>query len=379
MALTVKKYLDLTGLTQYDGLIKGNASSPATEASIAGAKKYADEAIAALDSAVNESSATGNVATTAAASTERNVLSGLTIVDGVITNAKAVALEDVAVTGAAEDVGLSATAIADLNTKKIDGYNSGDPVSVDEAISVLTEMISDAAGSAALTIDEEPGAANTNILKSYKFYLGGTQSQGVTTGGSLVGTVNIPKDLVAVSGSVKVATSQNPLPAGDDGADVTSGTYIELVIDNGDPFYIDVADLIEYNTVDDTTEIELDDTNHVITATVGTIAASKISVADAGGNYTATTVEAALAELITKISDLKDELVGKSTDDFKPTSGTADNTLNGVYNAAYRDALAAAQGTASDTNGEETINGAYNSIQSITSTEIAGLFATVTP
>ncbi len=80
--------------------------------------------------------------------------------------------------------------------------------------------------------------------------------------------------MVATEGTLIHPTAQDPIEI--DGQQITSGTYIEMTIANGDPFYIDVANLIEYNSVSSTDEITLTDTNHTITATVGEIAASKI-------------------------------------------------------------------------------------------------------
>ena len=76
-----------------------------------------------------------------------------------------------------------------------------------------------------------------------------------------------------------------------------------MIIQNGNPFYIEVADLIEYNSVKSNAEITLTDTGHVIEATVGAISSSKITFTPSGDNPADTTVQAALRDLYTQIGE----------------------------------------------------------------------------
>lgn len=151
-------------------------------------------------------------------------------------------LTAVAKTGAAADV-----TIADASNK-ITATN------VEGALTELATSIETVNTNNAVTMTSDDGSGD--VLKVY------TIKQGTNT----VGTINIPKDLVAVSGQIVYKDGEN-----------NDGTFIKLTIQNGNPFYIDVASLIEYNSVDSTAEVTLSqDANHKITATIGKIAASKI-------------------------------------------------------------------------------------------------------
>jgi len=73
----------------------------------------------------------------------------------------------------------------------------------------------------------------------------------LTQRGNTIGTINIPKDLVATSGTI----------VNEDG-NGDAGTFLRLVIANSDPIYINVASLVEYNGVADSEEIAFTDVNH---------------------------------------------------------------------------------------------------------------------
>lgn len=163
-------------------------------------------------------------------------------------------LADVATTGAAEDVSITDTA-GNLTA-----------TNVEDALQELYAAIGSGGTDAAVTISKTTGGVNDDYVYRYTFYQGGTT---ITNG-----VIDIAKDMVATDGELIQPTAQDPIEV--DGQQITSGTYIKMTIANGDPFYIDVADLIEYNSVSSTNEVTLTDTNHTITATIGEIAASKI-------------------------------------------------------------------------------------------------------
>lgn len=172
-------------------------------------------------------------------------LVGSTAVATQIANAiTAIGLSDVATSGAAADVSIA------------DSGNHFTATNVEGALSELAVAM-ESAGAVTMTTNTSP--SDTAILKQY------TLSQN----GSAIGTIDIPKDLVAVSGEI---VSQ-------DGSG-NSGTFIKLTIANGSPFYIDVASLIEYNSVADTDEIDLTESaTHQISATIktGSIALTKLA------------------------------------------------------------------------------------------------------
>lgn len=176
----------------------------------------------------------------------------------------------------------------------------------------------------AVTLDDTATPGDDGILKVYT----------IKQGGKSIGTINIPKDLVATSGSLVYCTKSESTYT-----EVTSSTAgaiacIKMTIQNGNPFYIEVADLIEYNSVKSNAEITLTDTDHKIEATVGAISSSKITFTSSGDNPTNTTVQAALRDLYTQIgtggsvaSQIKAEI--QKLDADLDASGTAAH--NGTF------------------------------------------------
>lgn len=158
-----------------------------------------------------------------------------------ITN---IGLSDVATSGAAADVSI-ADAAGNFTATTVEG--------------ALAELGTAMATAGAVTMTTDTSPSDTSLLKTY------TLSQN----GAEIGTISIPKDLVAVSGEiVDHDGSGNP------------GTFIKLTIANGNPIYINVADLIEYNSVADTDEIDMTESaSHQISATIktGSIALSKLA------------------------------------------------------------------------------------------------------
>lgn len=163
-------------------------------------------------------------------------------------------LAAVAKSGAAGDVSI------------VDTAGNITATNVEDAIQELYTAIGSGGTDAAVTVTRTAGGQNDDYVYRYTFFQGGNQ---ITNG-----VIDIAKDMVATEGTLIHPTAQNPIEI--DGQQITSGTYIEMTIANGDSFYIDVASLIEYNSVASTDEITLTDTNHTITATIGEIAASKI-------------------------------------------------------------------------------------------------------
>ena len=113
-----------------------------------------------------------------------------------------IGLSDVATSGAAADVSIADTA-GNFTATTVEG--------------ALAELGTAMATAGAVTMTTDSSPSDTSLLKRY------TLSQN----GSNIGTIDIPKDLVAVSGQiVNQDGSGNP------------GTFIELTIDNGNPIYI---------------------------------------------------------------------------------------------------------------------------------------------
>lgn len=121
----------------------------------------------------------------------------------------------------------------------------------------LQELAADMETAGAVTVSETAGSGD--VLKIYT----------LTQHGNTIGTINIPKDLVATSGEIVTTDGTN------------SGTFLKLTIANSNPIYIDVASLVEYNGVTDSAEIAFTDTNHQISGTLktGSIAKTKLATA----------------------------------------------------------------------------------------------------
>ena len=172
------------------------------------------------------------------------------------------------------------------DTAIINAYTAADKALSDEINALKTSY--------GVTVTEVAGSGD--ILKGYEI-----KQNGVT-----LGTVNIPKDMVATQGAVVYCTK-----SGDTYTEVASTTEgatacIKMTVGNGnktDSFYVEVADLIEYNGVRSNDEITLSDTGHVIEATVGSISSSKITFTPAGENPTDTTVQAALRDLYSQVGE----------------------------------------------------------------------------
>jgi hypothetical protein len=175
-------------------------------------------------------------------------------------------LAAVAKSGAAADVSVADTA------GKLDSTN------VEAALAELVSKIESGGEAGAVTVTKTVGGANDSFVSKYTFSQGGTP---ITNG-----EIEIGKDLVATNGQLV-----------DQDGEGNSGTFIKMTIANGTPFYINVADLIEYNSVQSNNEITLTDTNHKIEATVGEIAASKIVYKAAEGANPKQTVAEAINAL----------------------------------------------------------------------------------
>ena len=140
---------------------------------------------------------------------------------------------------------------------------------VEDALTELVGMISDSEAAGAVTCVKTTGGQNDDFVYRYTFYQG---EDPITNG-----EITIAKDMVATTGELVNPTVGDPIEIG--GETITSGTYIMMTIANGTPFYINVTDLIEYNTFTDTSptgEIVVTDSNHSISMAIGKISATKI-------------------------------------------------------------------------------------------------------
>lgn len=185
----------------------------------------------------------------------------------------------------------------------------------------------------AVTVRETEGSGN--VLKVYT----------LTQHGNTIGTINIPKDLVATSGAI----------VNEDG-NGDAGTFLRLVIANSDPIYINVASLVEYNGVADSSEIAFTDVNHQISGSlkIGSIGKSKLDSA----------VQASLGLADSAIQP--EDIVEGSTNGTIAVNGV-DIAVHGLGTAAYTNA------TDYDAAGEA--QAVYDAMLALTPTEINNAIA----
>ena len=213
---------------------------------------------------------------------------------------------------------------------------------------------------------EKLGSASEGAVASYVLKKDGTQAGA---------TIDIPKDLVVVSGSV-VELKAGALPAG-----VTEpGTYIELVLSGGDPIYVPVGSLIEYVTggsgEDDAIQINVDGNTHKVTASVKNGSLTKAMLAS-GVQTSLGKADSAVQEIATGSANGNISVDGtdvpvkglasaafETVDNLNATAQTKAETEAGKVKTALL-------GTASDDASSETIRGAIAAAASAKSEAIA--------
>ena len=192
------------------------------------------------------------------------VAADLTALDG--------SLKAVAKSGAAADV-----SIADEGGKIT-------ATTVEGALAELAEAISATSTAGAVTCEK---SSPDGVAARYIFKQGGVEIPNAV--------VDIPKDMVVESG--EVVTNPEGKPA---------GTYIVLTLANKEEnkLYINVTDLIEYVTGGETDEIAVAvSAEHVATATVKKIAATKIIYKPSVGETPEVSVAAALNDIYDQIGE----------------------------------------------------------------------------
>ena len=242
------------------------------------------EIIAGLDSHILE-----QIDFTVATSADNKVLTGFEIEDGALKagSITEITLADVATSGAAADVSI------------VDQGGLYDAATVEAALAEAMGKINANAQDAVVTVTKSTGGAGDDYVYRYTFSQGGTA---ITNG-----TIDIMKDMVATSGELVHPTPENPIII--DGQQVTSGTYIKMTIANGDPFYINVVDLIEYNSFTDSAEIDFTDNNHNISASIVDVNGNKITYKAAiDGVSERESVNAALTRIDGVLDDLAEDI-----------------------------------------------------------------------
>lgn len=229
-------------------------------------------------------------------------------------------LSAVATSGAASDVAITDTA-GNFEATTVEG--------------ALAELASATGGGVASKTVHlvDASAGQSDYAKVYNLYQGSDTSD--MSNNSLVGTINIPKDLVVQSG--KTVTVTNGIDSDGDSTSVANGTYIKLVIQNQtDPLYINVRDLVDEYTGGSTSDIAVAiSAANEITATLVAVDGAKLTAGSV--------IKAKLATAVQNSLDLADSAVQSvvegSTNGTISVDGT-DVAVHGLGSAAYTDTTA---------------------------------------
>lgn len=244
---------------------------------------------------------------------------------------------------------------------------------VEGALAELAEA--SAGGVASKTVyltDDSSGQAT--YAKVYNLYQGDDSSD--MSNNTLVGTINVPKDLVVQSG--KVVTVEDGVDSDGDTTTVADGTYVKLTIQNqDDPIYINVADLVDAYTGGTTSEatVTVSSTNEI---TVELVAVDGSKLTDA------TVTKAKLSSAVQATLDNADSAVQSVTTGTTNGTISVDGTDVSVYglgsaaytaSTAYDEAGAAAAvlgDSTTDTVSTHTVEGLVKKTDAINTT-ISGL------
>lgn len=188
-------------------------------------------------------------------------------------------------------------------------------------------------GAASKTIwlkDDE--TVTTGYLKTYGLYQGANSPTAATNPATLIGKIDIPKDLVVTAG--KVVTVTSGVDSDGESTSVADGTYLKLTIANQTTkVYINVADLADtYTPEANATEVQLAISNaNVISASVVAIDGAKVGykAESSAGAGDSESVKAALTRL-----DGNDSTTGSVAKKIKDAIGALD-TSSDVSVASY--------------------------------------------
>lgn len=339
--MAATKYVDLAGLQVFKGLIEGKISDGDAKSlktvlfdestrKINFYKKLNATSVDTVDFSIQlpEEQDISGLLEKINGGTKGNVV---TIGEGGVVVDSGVAITDVAKKSDVEAVDAKVGDITKLNTTS----------KTDVVVAINEVKAAVAAGGEAGVITIETETTTTGALKSYT----------IKQGGTTIGTIDIPKDLVVSEGSVVKDPDGQP-----------AGTYIKLVIANQEaPLYINVGALVDiYKAKQNATQIQIaiDSSTREISATI---------VAGSVG----TTELADDAVVTAKIADANVTLA-KLAVDVKNAFDAAGSATAAETNAkSYADGLDSAMDTRVTAIEDKVGNG----FVAITEAEINALFA----
>lgn len=275
-----KKYLDQVGLSLYDEKIKAKIDNGDAKV-LSDAKAYADGLADNYDAAGTAATKVKELEDGQVAINKEAIekLNGDASTDGSV--AKAVADAQSALQS---EIDALTDNVGDLET-----LNTTDKDNLVDAINEVRNSVS--AGGTAATVTMTTNTTTEGALKSYT----------IMQGENVVGTIDIPKDMVVESGEVVVD------PEGQD-----AGTYIKLVLANvTEPLYINVGTLVDiYKAKADAAQVQIvvDSSTREISASIVASSITDVELADnavttvkiADGNVTKTKLSTAVQASLDK-------------------------------------------------------------------------------
>lgn len=292
-----------------------NYTATNVEGALAEIPGMIDDKIGALDTAADISIASknGDVVTIKGSIKEEDGI----VKDGAAAN---ITLAGVATTGAADDVAY-------------DNTTSG--LEATDVQAAIDEVAAEAAGGVnSKTVWLNPDETVTSgYLKTYGIYQGANSYDADTNPATLIGKIDIPKDLVVTSGTVgTVETADVPYT----GAKV-GDKYIELTIANQtEHLYIPVKDLVDvYTAQQNATQVQLAISNsNEISAT---IVAGSIGTTELAANAVTTAKIADENVTEDKLSQAVKDKLNASVGVTAVTEGATDGTVNVTTNGTAVD------------------------------------------
>lgn len=331
------KYLDLTGLQEFKGLIDTELAKSFKSANF-------DETTRVL-SLFKAETATGDA--------DFTVTIPKTDISGLMEKLATTNVENVVITKADGTVADGGVKLTDLATKE-------EVEAVDEKVGAITDLNTTAKTDLVSAINEVRNSVSAGGTQAVITVSTDTTTEGmlksytIKQGDNTVGVVDIPKDLVVISGTVVTN------PEGQD-----EGTYIKLVIANqGEPLYINVGTLVDlYTAKKNATQIQLtvDNSTREISAVIvaGSIGSDELA-SDAVTTVKIADANVTLAKLAADVTSAFDS-AGSATAAETNAKAYTDKLANGAVadNTAAIEALETKVGDGITTISTEEINALF--------------------
>lgn len=255
---------------------------------------------------------------------------------------KNTAFSNVAFSGVADDISIS------------DTNNHFDAANVEDALNEIMNEITN------IKIDNEIYLKHTSGSLLYEIFQGGYDVS------HKIGEINIPSDMVATSGSLYIATSE-------DEQLIDGDPYIKMTISNGQPFYIPVKELVDIYVGQNTQMgIQINVENNIISATIKTLDGSKLDSKSVRFEALEQSVQNAINNANNAIHEIS-EGEGNGTINVDGTDvhvhglGSAAFTNSEAYDASGTANAIKAQiiGSVSDSDTSKTIEGVLKKINTV--------------